>query len=133
MTQETRQINTLLDSILRDKPQKVAKLLVENPNLIKCDFHHGNTNPMCRTSYLGYRNIMAILIKAGGDVNKTSHMERTPLIWAAFRGNINMISMLLEHNADYTCVDTDGWNALDIAVVRMQYKAAKYLLEHTDL
>ena len=44
-----------------------------------------------------------------------------------------MLSLLIDNKADVNLVDSDGWNALDMAVIRMQYKAAKFLVDNTDL
>ena len=50
-------------------------------------------------------------------------------MWAAWRDNVQMIDLLLEHGADTTAVDKDGWNALDLAIVRINYQAAKKLTQ----
>ena len=82
---------------------------------------------MCRATYLGHRNIVGLLIKYGADVNIKSHDGRTSLHWAAFRDNVQLIEFLLENGADRTLVDKDGWNPLDIAIIRINYKAARAL------
>ena len=41
--------------------------------------------------------------------------------------------MLIENKADPTLVDKDGWNPLDLAIVRINYQAARNLLKETDL
>lgn len=38
-----------------------------------------------------------------------------------------MIEFLLQHNADMNIVDQDGWNALDIAIIRINFQAAKMM------
>jgi uncharacterized protein len=76
---------------------------------------------MCRAAYLGHRNIVQLLIKFKANINKPSADGRTPLMWAAWRDNVQMIDLLLEHGADTTAVDKDGWNALDLAIVRINY------------
>jgi ankyrin repeat protein len=43
------------------------------------------------------------------------------MIWAAFRDNTQMIEFLLQHNADLNMVDKDGFNALDIAIIRINF------------
>jgi uncharacterized protein len=94
-------------------------MLQKQSNLATCEFYNGTTNPVCRATYLGHRNILSLLLKYGADVNKACSQQRTPLIWAAFRGNSQMIEYLLENGADINHVDKDGWNALDTAIIRI--------------
>ena len=68
-------------------------------------------------------------MKFGADVNIRSQDQRTPLMWAAWRDNVGMIDLLLEYKPDLEAVDKDGWNALDLAITRINYKAAKRLTE----
>lgn len=124
---ESRAVNTFLEAIVCGRDGQVAKMLKKHPKLATCEFYNGTTNPMCRATYLGHRNIISLLLHNGADVNKRSSDDRTPLIWAAFRDNTQMISFLLDHNADVSCIDKDGWNALDLAIVRINYKAALFL------
>ena len=57
------------------------------------------TNPMCRAAYLGHRNVAAILLKHGGDINIRSSDGRTPLMWAAFRNHHTLAEYLVENGA----------------------------------
>ena len=92
---ESKLVNELLDAILCGREGKVARLLKKEPKLAMCEFYGGVTNPVCRASYLGHRNIVSLLLKYGADVNKQSQDLRSPLIWAAFRDNTQMIEFLL--------------------------------------
>ena len=74
---------------------------------------------------MGHRNILSLLLKYGADINKRSGDQRTPVIWAAFRNNIPMLEYLIENGADIHAVDKDGYNALDIAIIRINFLAAK--------
>ena len=76
---------------------------------------------MCRATYLGHRNIVQLLLKYKADINKPSQNKRTPIIWASFRENIQMMELLMEHNPDLSLEDEDGLNALDIAITRINY------------
>jgi ankyrin repeat protein len=96
-------------------------MLKKNPKLALIEFYNGTTNPMCRATYMGHRNIVSLLLKYGADINKRSSDQRTPLIWASFRDNVPMIQFLVDSGADITCVDKDGYNALDIAIIRINF------------
>jgi ankyrin repeat protein len=45
-------------------------------------------------------------------------------MWSAFRNNAKMVKFLLEHGADITLVDNEGWNSLEIAIIKMNYETA---------
>lgn len=54
-------------------------------------------------------------------------------MWACFRENIDMIDFLLENGADTTLEDEKGNNCLDLAVIRMNYKTALYLVQKAKM
>ena len=54
-------------------------------------------------------------------------------MWAAFRGNVVMLELLITKGADITMEDNEGLNCFDIAVCRLQYEAAFYLYKHHDM
>jgi ankyrin repeat protein len=85
------------------------------------------TNPICRASYLGHKNIAALLIKHKADINLRSSDGRTALMWAAFRNHNHIAEYLIENGADTNLEDNQGWNALDIAIIRMNYETALFL------
>lgn len=68
-----------------------------------------------------------MLIKHGADINLRSSDGRTPVIWAAFRNNPKMIEYLATNGANIELEDNQGWNALDIAIIKMNYEAALIL------
>jgi ankyrin repeat protein len=48
-------------------------------------------------------------------------------MWAAIRDNVGMLELLLLNNPNLDAVDKDGWNALDHAILKINYKAARVL------
>ena len=42
-------------------------------------------------------------------------------MWAAFRDNCQMIELILQNGGDINLVDKNGWNALDIAIIRINF------------
>lgn len=125
--EQSRQEGYFLEAILCGKEGQCAKMLKKNPKLALCEFYDGTTNPVCRATYMGHRNIVSLLIKYGADINKRSSDKRTPLIWASFRDNCQMMQFLVDSGADVNAVDKDGHNALDIAIIRINFQAAKFL------
>jgi ankyrin repeat protein len=85
------------------------------------------TNAICRSAFLGYKNIASLLLRHGADINLRSSDGRTPLIWAAFRNNHDIVAFLLDNGAQLDLEDNMGWNALDVAIIRMNYESALIL------
>jgi len=69
-------------------------------------------------------NIISLLLKHGADINQRSSDGRSPLLWAAFKNNTKLIEFLIENGADVTVEDKNKWNAMDLAIIRMNYEAA---------
>ena len=69
-------------------------------------------------------NISSLLLKHGADINKRSSDGRSALLWAAFKNNSKLIEYLIENGADITIEDKNKWNAMDLAIIRMNYEAA---------
>ena len=61
-----------------------------------------------------------MLLEKGADIDGvTKKTGRSPLMWAAFRGNLQMTELLLERGADKELMDHEGLNCFDIAVIRL--------------
>lgn len=102
-------------------------MIKEHPGLVSEGLYNGTTNPICRASYLGYRKLIIILLENGADVNQRSSDGRTPVMWAAFRGNIPTMELLIERGADLTLEDKNGLNAFDVALCQMLYTPVYWL------
>lgn len=48
-------------------------------------------------------------------------------MWAAFKGDVDMMNCLFANEADKDLVDIEGLNCFDLAVIRLNYEAAFYL------
>ncbi len=72
-----------------------------------------------------------MLLQNGADINGRAVTNgRTPLMWAAVRGNVILLELLITKGADINMEDNEGLNCFDIAVCRLQYEAAFYLYKH---
>lgn len=92
-----------------------------------------STNPMCRATFLGYKNIVVILMKHGADVNQCSENGRTPLMWAAYRNNFRTMDFLLENGADTSIRDKTGLNAFEMATTLVNYECALMLKQRAGM
>jgi ankyrin repeat protein len=54
-------------------------------------------------------------------VNTTSSEGNTPLIWGAHNNNTRVIELLLESGASLDIENNEGWTAIDMALIRMNY------------
>jgi len=106
-------------------------MLKETPELANMPLLKGVTTPLCRAVYSDHQSLVCMILQHGADINlPASSTGRTPLMWAAFRGNVILMELLITKGADLTLEDKEGLNCFDIAVIRMQYKAAHYLFKH---
>lgn len=116
-----------IDSIQRNSDGEVNDYLKKHPELASAPLYNGKTNPICRATCCGFRNIVMLLLEHGADVGERSDDGRTPLMWAAIMNNVQMVDFLLEKGAKVTDVDTKDFNALDNAAIRMNYRTAYHL------
>ena len=119
-----------LDSLIRNSDKEVYEMLKKYPQLANQPLHKATTNPICRASYMGYRNIVIILLENGADINMRSSDGRTPFMWAAFKGDLKLIDLLAERGSKIELEDENGLNAFDLAVCQMLYKTAFHLYKN---
>lgn len=50
---------------------KVNEYLLKYPELVNCQIE-GVSNPICRASYLGFQNVISVLLKHGANINQPS-------------------------------------------------------------
>ena len=89
------------------------------------------TNLMCRACYLGKKNMVNLLLSYGADLNlKCGGKGNTGLVWAVAKDSPKMVEFLIEKGADLEVLNNDDNNAIDVAVERMSFKAAKVLYKN---
>ena len=81
------------------------------------------------TAVLGCDNCLALLIRAGADVNEVDVINCTALMKASKYGHLGCVSLLLEAGADVNIPDIFGVPALGQAVDEMDLCTGTFLLE----
>ena len=62
------------------------------------------------------------------DINKLSPLGMAPIHHACLEGELEMVACLLQHNADPSLQDIEGWTPLHIAAATNNYELAELLL-----
>jgi ankyrin repeat protein len=77
----------------------------------------------------GHKDMCALLLAHGANVNSRTPSNATPLHRAAIAGHHHIIVLLLTHHADPTMRDTDGMTALHKAVMSGDIASIRVLVE----
>jgi len=88
----------------------------------------GNS-PVFEAVKLRDRDLLALLLDSGGDVNFRDHGGATPLIYAAYLGYTEIASFLVGRGADIDARTDDGRSALHAAVYRNNTDIADMLMD----
>ena len=114
----------------------IAELLIEKGADIEARDDDG-INALVYASTYNNEEMVKFLLEKGADANTVCEIENehidispTPLMNAAYRGNTNIINMLLENGADINYTTDYGMTALMYAASFNQFEAAKVLLEN---
>ncbi|PCG20424.1 ankyrin repeat domain-containing protein [Brachyspira sp. G79] len=114
----------------------IAELLIEKGADIEAKDNDG-INALVYASTYNNEEMVKFLLEKGADANTVCEIENehtdissTPLMNAAYRGNTNIINMLLENGADINYTTDYGMTALMMAASFNQFEAAKILLEN---
>lgn len=67
-----------------------------------------------------------LLDQKGNDVNKRSHDGRTPIFWAAYKGNLDLMKSLVENGAKTDLIDHHGYSLVNFAATTGQVDPALY-------
>lgn len=94
---------------------EIVRLLLDQDVEVDPRDHEGKT-PLIHACTGPFPETVQVLIDAGADVNARESTEAfTPLMMGAGLGNLEVVKVLLEHDADKTLTDDDGETALDHA------------------
>jgi len=100
----------------QEEPYTDAKLLdmvLELPDIDMCG-HDGRTL-LIHACIFDRFELAKALVERGADVNKKDFYQKTPLHCAVITGNIEIITLLLQHRVWVNAQDGRGFTALDFA------------------
>jgi ankyrin repeat protein len=90
--------------------QRVGALLADDKSLVKARDKDGSTPLHCAV-WKGHQQVVALLLKAGADVNaqnENDHWGTTPLHAAAHANQATIAQLLIDHGADVQATDREG-------------------------
>jgi len=97
-------------------------------NLVQYSFIFNYTNLDC----LKY---LCLLISNGFNINTYDSYNKTPIMYACQKNNINAVKILLENGADMNMQDSDGYSAIFYAIWKNNIEILEILCQnkYTDI
>ncbi|MES2400909.1 MAG: ankyrin repeat domain-containing protein [Pseudomonadota bacterium] len=111
---------------IREPSPKVVKALLAAPTLDLNALNTKGESPLMLAVFNGDLDLAAQMIKKGADVNKTGW---TPLHYAATKGHLPLISLLIENHAYIDAESPNGSTPLMMASMYGSAEAVKLLLD----
>ena len=108
---------------------KIRSLLSDGYSPNQTD-ENGGTTGMHVAAGSGNLQIMAILYKAGADINQRDNVGSTPLDYAAEHGRIEALKLLLDMKANVDQENKNGMTPLMFAARNGDVEAVRALLAH---
>lgn len=118
----------LYSAISADNPEEVVSLVEAHPELANQPISEDKmATPLTRAAFLNRPHILSALLKHGAKVNLKGGHGLTASMWAARRGNLECVSLLVDSGADLTQQDRSGLTTSDLAVLFGRYEVACFL------
>lgn len=124
------QFNNLIQVIDSGYLSQIRTFIDENPSIdINTDRNYDEPiSSIHRAIALNYVNVIALLLEKGVNVNSLDSGGYTPLYKAAMHGNVEIVNLLIKHNANIN-QKSNGWTALHIAAKRGFTETVRLLLK----
>jgi hypothetical protein len=87
-----------------------------------------SSHGMIPSDYSGNEYFKRLYLHA--DVQEQDTIGKTPLYWAIKLGSINVVKLLLEHNATINVQDRNNYSLMDLAMIWNRPKSIKLLIEY---
>lgn len=120
--------NKIWSAITANDPETLRIVLLKYPSFIDQPISDDKkTNAITRAAYLERPHIIAELLSLGADINKTGSAKISALMWAAAKGNIESLKLLINFGANLNQQGPHDLLAIDFAVLFGAYNTAYYL------
>ena len=106
----------------------LVNLLLANNVDIECYTTGEQMTPLAMAVKANLINITTILLSYKPNINCINIIGRTPIMFAASNGNIDMAILLITHGADVHMTDHHAWTIRQIAEYHNHIDFAKYII-----
>jgi ankyrin repeat protein len=119
----------LFEAAVTGKINRLVRHLARDPLLVNaysCDGYQ----PLGLACYFGHYKSAEYLIKAGAVVNSPSRnsLGATPILSAAAAGHVEIVLLLIKHNANPNAHESNGFTPLHVAAQNGDTEMARALL-----
>ena len=125
-------INRVLAGFLsrrREPDPEIIRLLIQHGAKVNPETKYSDLTPLHMAAWLGYQNLVDVLLEHGADPNAEDREKTTPLHQAAFFGRTEIVKKLLAKGAGVNFADERGNTPLHYAAFMGYPEIAKLLLE----
>ncbi len=129
VAQPVSDLDAFFRAVTDGRTDKVQADLGRHPEWVNAELFLG-IRPLYRASVLGRAEVVAVLLKAGADVNATTDQQSYPLHAAARHGYLEILRELLAGGATVNVENSEGQTPLHIAARFKQTKAIEVLLAY---